>query len=383
MSPETTAAGVSTLMLLERALFVVPLLFLAAFFAGTETALFSLSMGQREALSQQAGGGDTPSARILWLLSQPRRLITTLILGNEVVNISLSGLVTGVFADLTTALERVGAAHWLRDEAVVAVLSTLVTVPLLIFFGELLPKTIGMKLAPRWARAVAAPTVLMTWALWLPRQLISAVAGAVVFLVSGGKTAQAKEPAPVLREQEFRTLVDLGTTEGEIAGTERRLIHNVLDFGDLTVGKVMTRAEQVFALSAELPLGRIVEAASRQRYSRVPIYRGRRDNVVGILFAKDLVGYAQGDLEGRPLTDLLHPPLFVPRRAKCDRLFREFQRRKTHMALVVDEYGKLAGLVTMEDLLHALFGNIAEPMTPPMAPAEPKAPASNDETEPA
>jgi len=122
----------------------------------------------------------------------------------------------------------------------------------------------------------------------------------------------------------------------------------------------MTAARQVFALPIDLPLGRVVEAVTRQRYSRVPVYRGRRDNIVGVLFAKDIVGYSTGDshLMGKSLADLLHPPLFVPRRAKCDRVFREFQRRKNHMALVVDEYGRLAGLLTMEDLLQSLFGDI-------------------------
>jgi CBS domain containing-hemolysin-like protein len=129
-----------------------------------------------------------------------------------------------------------------------------------------------------------------------------------------------------------------------------------------------------------MPLGRLGEAVSAERYSRVPIYKAparpagrgapRRPTVadgkplhmevIGILLAKDLVGYAAGHLEGHTVQDLLHPPLFVPRTTKCDSLFREFQRRKTHLALVVDEYGRLAGLVTMEDLLEELFGEIAD-----------------------
>jgi putative hemolysin len=166
---------------------------------------------------------------------------------------------------------------------------------------------------------------------------------------------------------------------GELQVAERRLIHNVFEFGDTTVGKVMSPADKVFALPYEMPLGRMVEAVSAERYSRVPIYRALRSSgrggkgkagtgevkpaameVIGILLAKDLVGYATGSLEGHTIQELLHPPLFVPRTTKCDTLFREFQRRKTHLALVVDEYGRLAGLVTMEDLLEELFGEIAD-----------------------
>jgi CBS domain containing-hemolysin-like protein len=127
-----------------------------------------------------------------------------------------------------------------------------------------------------------------------------------------------------------------------------------------------------------MPLGRMVSIIATERYSRVPIYRqgkarsdgkraaaagtGQRGKmeVVGILLAKDLVGYSWGHLEGHTVQDLLHPVLFVPRTTKCDQLFREFQRKRTHIALVVDEYGRLAGLVTMEDLLEELFGEIAD-----------------------
>lgn len=371
-------------MLLERAILVPPLLLLSGYFAGTETALFSLSGAQRKAFAQGADAGDSAAARLLWLLSNPRRLITTLILANELCNISISGLMTTALAGLVKLLPGRAAAV-LSDGPVLAVLATLATVPLIIFLAELIPKTIGIKLAPRWARAVAYPTTVLTWLLWIPRVLINLVAGAVTFFFVDPR-ARHREVAPPLREQEFRTLVDLGSAEGEIEGLERRLIHNVFEFGDKTVGQVMTPAERVFALPADMPLVRVLEAVSRERYSRVPMYRGRRDNIVGVLFAKDLIGYSRADLLRRPVGELVHPPLFVPRKAKCDRLFREFQRRKTHMALVVDEYGRLAGLVTMEDLLLALFQGLgsleaasSEPAPAPPATVAPVAPADDRE----
>jgi putative hemolysin len=316
------------------------------------------------------------SARVLWLLGDPRRLITTLILGNELTNILLSAAMTELVRTLLDAMpgridRYLHSIHPSSLDIIIAVASTLLTVPLLVTLGELIPKTVGIKLAERWARVVSRPMVLLTWALWLPRTVISAIADGVLMLL--GKDARHTHDAPVLSEREFRTLVDIGSAEGEIKGTERKLIHNILDFGDLTVGKVMTPERAVFALPQEMALSRIVESVSRQRYSRVPVYRGRRDNIVGILYAKDLVGYTYGNLEGRPLADLLHAPLFVPQRAKCERVFREFQRRKTHIAMVVDEYGRLAGLVTMEDLLRSLFGNIVEPTGPHPVAAPPPA----------
>jgi putative hemolysin len=202
------------------------------------------------------------------------------------------------------------------------------------------------------------------------RVFLQSIASAVLTII--GARPMTREEG--LREEEFRSLVDVGSEEGELQVAERRLIHNVFEFGDTTVGKVMTPAEKVFALPYEMPLGRMVEQIGGERYSRVPIYKtakaargsdGKRPargamEVVGILLAKDLTGYFWGALEGHTVQDLLHPVLFVPRTTKCDQLFREFQRKRTHVALVVDEYGRLAGLVTMEDLLEELFGEIAD-----------------------
>lgn len=340
---------------LQHGLWLFPLLACAGFFSGTETALLSLSLPQREALRQAK---DSASRRILWLLSNPRRLITTIILGNELTNILLSELMTDVVTGLWRLFPSTNLGIGSRD-ALIALVATFLTVPALVTVGELIPKTIGIKIAERWSRAVSGPTMVLTYALALPRLIISGIAAAVLWLF--GQRPQYREGgAPVLSQTQLRTLVDLGSAEGELKGPEAQLIHNVLDFGDTTVGEIMTPAKDVFALPMDLPLSRLVESVARQRYSRVPMYRGRRDNVQGIVFAKDLVGYSYGDLEGRPLVDLLHPALFVPRRAKCDRVFREFQRRRIHIAMVVDEYGRLAGLVTMEDLLHSLFGDLAK-----------------------
>ncbi|MBL8632892.1 MAG: HlyC/CorC family transporter [Myxococcales bacterium] len=352
--------------LLSHMLFLVPLFLSAGFFSGTETALLSLSRTRREVLRQNAAT-DTASARVLWLLSDPRRLITTIIIGNELTNILLSEVMTESVTRLFRLFPRLFSDFQPASlDVLVAIVSTLLTVPLLVMFGELIPKTIGIKLAERWALIVSWLLKVLTWVLWVPRVLVSTVSDLLLLLLIGPK-GRHTEAAPVLSEREIRTLVDLGQAEGEIRGAERKLIHNVLDFGDLTVGNLMTLERNVFAVPVAMPLARIVETVSKQRYSRIPVYRGRRDNVIGILLAKDLVGYSYGDLEGRPLADLLHPPLFVPKRAKCERLLREFQRRKTHMAMVVDEYGRLAGLVTMEDLLRPLFADLAR--TPTLQPA--------------
>ena len=183
-----------------------------------------------------------------------------------------------------------------------AVAATLLTVPILVSIGELIPKTIGIKLrlsalgAHRLGPDVWPDVDLGRAALDYPARCLRPCCSC-----SASACATAR-PARAERKQ-FRTLVDLGSAEGEIQRTEAQLIHNVLDFGDLTVREVMTPAQKVFSLPYDLPLGRAIEAVTRQRYSRVPVHRGRRDNIVGILFAKDMVGVAANE-RSQKLADL-------------------------------------------------------------------------------
>jgi magnesium and cobalt exporter, CNNM family len=348
--------------LVERLLAIFALLSASAFFAGSETALFSLSRLAREAMAARE---DKAALRVTEMLSHPRRLIVTIIVCNELINIANSSLAATLIARLFPQTRQLGQV----------LIATAVMLPLILFFGEMAPKSVALRLGERWAKAIAWPLKALAWAITPVRVVVQSLASGV--LAAFGARPMTREEG--LREEEFRALVDVGSEVGELQVAERRLIHNVFEFGDTTVGKVMTPADKVFALPYEMPLGRMVEAIANTRYSRVPVYRsGRQDKartssdgkrgatargameVVGILLAKDLVGYAWGALEGHTVQDLLHPVLFVPRTTKCDQLFREFQRKRTHVALVVDEYGRLAGLVTMEDLLEELFGEIAD-----------------------
>ncbi len=357
----------------ERFGAILALLLVSGFFAGAETSLFSLSRAARDAMASR---DDATSKRILALLSDPRRLIVTLIVCNELVNIGASSLAA-------TAVGH-GLPH--LGPVLQTLVATLGFLPLLLILGELVPKSVAIRIGERWARVVARPIALFAWVITPARLVLGAIAGIVVALAGGRRATRDAG----LKEEEFRSLVDVGSETGELQVAERRLIHNVFEFGDTTVGRIMTPAERVFALPYEMPLPRLVEAVSKERFSRVPIFKSARPGlrttpprpgrrrpgapatavdeprpdgareVMGIVLAKDLVGYASGALEGHTLAELLHPPLFIARTTKADALFREFQRKKTHLALVVDEYGRLAGLVTMEDLLEELFGEIAD-----------------------
>lgn len=342
---------------------IVLLLLLSAFFAGSETAFFSLTRTQRETLFQRTDG---ISKRILHILQSPQRLTSTIIIGNELVNIVLSLLVTGLFLRVL---------HSYISEVWVGLISTFCTVPVIVVGAELIPKTVAIKVAPVWVRWAAIPLQMVMWVLWLPRTFLHGITAGILFLLPG--RSKKTEPTKDLQERELRSLVDLGTAEGEIEQAEHRMIHNVFDFGDLTVGQMMTPVQEMFSLPLDMPLSRMVEKIAHEQYARIPIYRSKPEDIIGILFTKDLVGLHQGSLQGRSLLELLHSPFFIPKRAKCERLLREFKRRKTHLALVVNEYGKLAGLITLDDLLQALFGNLQQP-----SPTHPASSALSSEEDP-
>ena len=328
--------------LVPQLLVLVVLVGASAFFSGTEVALFSLRRVDKQQLGQSKHVSDR---LILRLLKRPRRLIATILIGNELVNVSVSVVV----ASMTPLL--------FPDygEVELAFVATLFALPLLLFLGEITPKTIAIKTSLGWSRK-AGRSLWIFFYLVAPLRLVVNFAADIVMFPFGGSTA--KSGPKDLSEDEYRTLVDAGSAQGQVKASERRLIHRVFEFSDKTVGQVMIPRRRVFALAYDLPTARLIKEIAEGGYSRVPIYQKSLDRVMGIVYAKDLVVQGTGLSATRRLSDMLHEPLFVPRSIPIERLFRIFKQRKTHMAIVVSEYGKMAGLVTMEDLLEELFGEI-------------------------
>jgi CBS domain containing-hemolysin-like protein len=316
----------------------------SAFFSGSEVALFSLRRVDRETLRRSTTPNDT---RVLRLLSQPRRLIAMLLLGNETVNVAISVVMAGLAPRLFGA----------RSELELAMLTTAVTLPILLCLGEITPKTIAIKTSMGWARGAARP--LWLWGI-LTAPLRVVIRAVVDTLVHAFGADPDKSLPPDLGEEEFKSLVDAGSAEGALDARERRLIHRVFEFGDKTVAQVMQPRSKIFALSYDLPMNRLTQEIAARGYSRIPIYQKSLDDVRGVLYAKDLVVHGTGRNPPRPLKELLHAPLFVPPRTKVSQLFRLFKQQRTHLAMVVDEYGKLSGLVSMDDLLGQLFGKLRD-----------------------
>ncbi len=314
--------------------------FISGFCSGTEVALFSLRRVDREQLARSDAGADQ---RIIKLLERPRRLIATVLIGNEAFNSVLA------------VLALIVVFHFVQAESpwILGLIALGVTLPLIVLVAEVMAKTLAAKAPLTWARVAVYPLSAFAVVVTPFRLIVSFLSE--VLLRPLGEAARTR-PARDLSEQEFKSLVDAGSAQGQVDARERRLIHRVFEFSDKNVGQVMTPRERIFALNYDLPQQRLVREIAARGFSRVPIYQKSLDNIRGIVNAKDLVRGASGQLPTKPLGDLLHEPLFVPRTTPVKRLFLTFKQKKVHMAIVVSEYGKVLGLVTMDDLLAQIFG---------------------------
>ena len=312
-------------------------LLLSGFFASSEAALFSLTPLHLHKMREERFPFFAHVERIL---ETPRRLLITIIAGNEIVNIILSATATALFISLYG--ER---GEWLT----VAVLS-----PVLFLFGEAVPKIFGKTYSMRLSSLVA-PLMSLIQRMEFP--LVWLLEKISEFILGPLRAREAAE-SDTLMEDEFRSLVDAGYQEGILETGQRDLIHRVFELADTPVNDIMTPRVDMFCLPLSTSAGELRRKIVEQGYSRIPLYGTGPDDVVGILYARDLLGLlAEGRSPGS-VESLLRKPYFVPEVRSADQVLRDFQKRNMHMAIVVDEYGGLSGLVTMEDILEALFGDI-------------------------
>lgn len=313
---------------------VVILLFFAGsfFFSGTETAYFSLQKVDREWFSRGQGA----SRQVAWLLERRAPLITTILLGNETVNIALSATCAGVLASWVPTMP------WLN-----VVLLT----PALVLISEITPKILAFRFRRSWARSVAWPLTGFYWAVLPFRFVLSLVVSGVASLLGA-----TRAPPGGLHEEELLVYVAHGTASGELNPIERDIIEAVFEFDEMTVERLMTPRPDVFGVPLDIGWQALLERTRDAGHSRVPVTT-EGDDVIGVLLLKDLLRYRDQPPSGpRQLRSLLLPPVFVPSSKRADSMLEEFLERRFHMAFVVDEHGTLVGLVTLDDLLQELFG---------------------------
>ncbi len=317
---------------------LVVLAFVAALASAADGALFSLSRDVRRRLGESKGW---VASGLLSLLAKPDDTLFNLELLSE---LSIAGLAIGI---TLIVIEQV---VW--SEGVLALL----LIPFFLICSFILPRAVAARFPDRVSRLVVVPLRILFFVLFPLSWLLQRIRDAFLrFFHLPARDARH------LDEKSFRRLVDMSGREGDLGKRELELIHNVLEFDDKSVDEVMTPRTEIVGFSIETSVSEILEGIRKQRFARVPIYRSNLDNIIGILYTKKLL-----DLKVRPLDSqidleaLLHPVHYVPTTQKLDLLFSEFKAKHSHMAVVVDEYGGVSGLVTMDDVLSELFGKILD-----------------------
>lgn len=310
-------------------------LLVSAAFSAIEIAFFSTSELKLRALAEAGHRGANMGLR---LRSNPQRLLSTILIGNNLANIAA--------ASLTTLI----AIRLFGSEAV-AIATGLIAL-LVLIFGEIVPKTLA-------ARHAAAVVQWLAYPIYWFEKLLSPVLFVLeplILKLTGGRGLAV----PFGTEEELRMALEEGGKAGVLETDEVKMIKNVFQLNDITAEDAMTPRIYMFALDGNLSLKEAKQKLFNSQYSRIPVFDGRLDNIVGILHkTKALMELAEGHLELR-LSEITGPPLFVPRGKPADDLMKQFQQEKRHMAIVVNEFGGVMGLVTLEDLLEEVVGEIMD-----------------------
>ncbi|MDI3469249.1 MAG: HlyC/CorC family transporter [Pseudolabrys sp.] len=322
---------------------VIVCLLLSAFFAGSETALTASSRASMARLEKQGSAG----ARIVnRLLEQRERLIGALLLGNNAVNIAASSLATGILL------------AWFGNAGIVY--ATAVMTVLIVIFGEVLPKTAAFNAPDHFSLVVARP---VQWVVRVLGPILMAIEALVRGLLRLMGMRVGADHAVLSAREELRGTVDLLHREGDVETIDRDMFGGVLDLRELEVSDVMVHRTKMITLCADDSPEEIVNAVIASPVTRMPVWREKPENIIGILHVKDLLRAlhaVDGDSGKVDIAALLTPPWFVPDTRLVSEQLKAFRRRRTPFALVVDEYGEVEGLVTLEDILEEIVGDITD-----------------------
>ena len=324
-------------------LVVVICLLLSAFFAGSETALTASS---RASMTRLEKNGNSEAKIVNRLLSSRERLIGALLLGNNAVNILASSLATGVLL------------VWFGPAGIVY--ATIVMTALIVIFSEVLPKTAAFNAPDRIALAVARP---MQWVVRILGPVLMGIEALARWMLKGVGMVVGEDQAVLSAREELRGAVDLFHREGGVEKTDRDMFGGILDLRDLVVSDVMVHRTNMITLDADEKQEDLVNAVIASPVTRLPLWRGNPQNIIGVLHVKDLLRAlhaADGDASKVDIAALLTPPWFVPDTRPVSEQLMAFRRRKTPFSLVVDEYGEVEGLVTLEDILEEIVGDITD-----------------------
>ncbi|TVR02911.1 MAG: HlyC/CorC family transporter [Deltaproteobacteria bacterium] len=318
----------------------------SAFFSGTETALTSLTPAHARRLIEEGGPGHQLLQR--WI-DEPLRVLTTILIGNNIFNVASSALATAVAQELLAGPDSHGAG--INPVAAAVGVMTL----LLLTFGEITPKTLARTHADR----LAGPAMLLLLPFFYLLHPVASLFLRLTRILAGDAFERV---GPFVREEDIEFLVRLGRTEGSLSADREKLLRSVFEFTDTTAREVMVPRTDVVAVPSDASEADLFERILAAGHSRVPVFEGHIDNIVGLCYAKDLLRFV-GQRRGGETFDVsryLRQANYVPETKPISELLREMQENRIHMAIVVDEFGGFSGIVTLEDIIEEFFGDILD-----------------------
>ena len=315
----------------NQIIILIILLFLSGFFSSAETALFSISKARARHIAKQKG---MANALIKKMKDDQHKLLTTILIGNNVVNVGASALATAITINIVSS-NAVG-------------ITTGIMTLLILIFGEIFPKSIATRNNILIARLVIFPIYWLS-IIFFP---------IIVFLNFIPRLTGKIKGKPKITEEELMTFVEVVEEEGEIGKEEKEFIHNIFEFDDTNASEIMTPRGDMFVIEADKKLK--IEDIVKPGFTRIPVIEEDIDHVIGILNIKDLFMRQSACEESIDVRKIMRKPYFIPEYVKLDSLLHQFKKRKDHLAIVVDEHGGVSGLITLEDALEEIVGEISD-----------------------
>ncbi|WP_271813806.1 hemolysin family protein [Clostridium beijerinckii] len=334
----------------SQLILIVILTLVNAFFASAEMAIVSLNKNKLKFLEEE---GNKKAKILLKLMEEPTNFLSTIQVGITLAGFfSSASAATGISEDLARYLNRMNIPY---SGQIALVIVTIILSYITLVFGELFPKRIALKKSEAIAMFAVKPIVYISKIAIPFVKLLSASTNILVKLVGLDKEDLDEK----VSKAEIKSFLEVGREHGVINETETEMINSIFEFDDKLADEVMTPRTGVYMINIETPLNEYLDELIEERYSRVPVYEEDIDNIIGILYLKDFFAESRKcGFENVDVRSILHPPYFVPENKNIDELFKELQTSKKHMAVLIDEYGGFSGIVSIEDLIEEVMGNI-------------------------
>lgn len=338
--------------IMSQFILIAILTLINAFFASAEMAIVSLNKNKIKLLAED---GNKKAQMLIKLMQEPNKFLSTIQVGITLAGFfSSASAATGISAVVGNYLNRFNVPY---SQEIALILITIVLSYITLVFGELYPKRVALQKSEEIAMFSVGP-ILFVSKLTVPFVKLLSMSTNFLIKITGMSSDDLEEK---VSREEIRSLVDVGQEHGVINEIEKEMINSIFEFDDKLAEEVMTPRTEVYLINIDKPLNDYLDELLEEKYSRIPVYEGDIDNIIGILYMKDFMVEARRvGFENVDIRSILHPAYFVPERKNIDELFKELQASKKHMAILIDEYGGFSGLVTIEDLIEEVMGKIED-----------------------